>query len=76
MPIYSFRIFRGQKSNPDLTKSLPNKLAAKKEALTICSDLVRDIVSKLEPNIAWRLDVADQDGNCFFRVQVSAEEFE
>jgi hypothetical protein len=76
MPLYSFRIFRGQQSYPGLSNCLPSKLAAQREALTICADLARDIVRETEPDIKWQMDVADESGNCFFKVKLTAETVE
>jgi hypothetical protein len=76
MPLYSFRIVHGQRSYPDLTNCLASKLAAQREALTICADLARDIVRQLEPGIEWRMDVVDGSGNGFFRLKLISEAFD
>jgi hypothetical protein len=73
MQQYSFSVRDGRPPPPDTTAMLPNAAAAQKIALTICTDLARDIVKHLTDDARWQVSVSDETGKPFYRVSVVAE---
>jgi len=75
MQRYSFRVTEGKYSDSDLALDLPDKLAARKEALAMCIDLVPSVLRGMQTDINWQLEVTDQTGKqvyrliCFARVR-------
>jgi hypothetical protein len=56
MPKFVFQIRNGQYAN-DHTIELPNADAARLEASSMCVDRMRDIMTELETNPEWRMEV-------------------
>ena len=69
MQRYSFRVTEGKYSDSDLAVDLPDKLAARKEALA-------SVLRGMQTDTNWQLEVADQSGKQVYRLKlcsVSAE---
>ncbi len=62
MQRYSFRVTEGKYSDSDLAVDLPDKLAARKEALAMCIDLVPSVLRGMQTDTNWQLEVTDQTG--------------
>jgi hypothetical protein len=76
MQRYSFRVTEGKYSDSDLAVDLPDKVAARKEALAMCIDLVPSVLRGMQTDTNWQLEVTDQTGKQVYRLKlcsVSAE---
>ena len=76
MQRYSFRVTEGKYSDSDLAVDLPDRLAARKEALAMCIDLVPSVLRSMQTDTNWQLEVTDQTGKQVYRLKlcsVSAE---
>jgi hypothetical protein len=62
MQRYSFRVTEGKYSDSGLAVDLPDKLAARKEALAMCIDLVPSVLRGMQTDTNWQLEVTDQTG--------------
>jgi hypothetical protein len=56
---YSFRVTEGKYSDSHLAVDLPDKLAARKEALAMCIDLVPSVLRGMQTDANWQLRGAD-----------------
>jgi hypothetical protein len=74
MPRYHFNIRRGEKANPRGQQlDFPDDSAARREAVLLCRDFSRDIVSDFATNPEWQLEVTDEAGKALFRFRFVAE---
>jgi hypothetical protein len=75
MAQYTFRFRQGFCSS-DVDVDLPDDGAAWDEAAAVCSDMIRDIITRLGDSPEWRLEVADKSGNVRYLFQLTAESFD
>jgi hypothetical protein len=75
MAQYTFR-FRQGSSSSDVDVDLPDDDAAWDEAAAVCSDMIRDIITRLGDSPEWRLEVADKSGNVRHVFQLVAKSFD
>jgi hypothetical protein len=73
MPNYTFRIRTGEHSESDVASDCPDDDAARREAMGMFADMVKDVIDDLEKQPEWRIEVADESGRLFFRLSLLAE---
>ena len=74
MPRFLFKVQQGKLPAAFVLEGVhSDKVAARREALGICADLAKDIVSSLTSDPEWRLDVLDEFGAPVFRIRLLAE---
>jgi hypothetical protein len=74
MPSFVFHIRHGQYAS-DHTIELPCADAARLEASSMCVDMMRDIMTELEANPEWRMEVSDETGEPLYLFRFTAEAF-
>jgi hypothetical protein len=72
MPRFSLHVRQGKFSDAGVETVFEDELSAKKNALAVFADLVRDIVVD-STDFDWRMDVRDADGRAFYRLKFSTE---
>ena len=75
MAHYTFRFRQGSRSS-DVDVDLPDDDAAWDEATVVCSDMIRDIITRLGDSPEWRLEVADESGTVRHLFRLTAESFD
>jgi hypothetical protein len=75
MAHYTFRFRQGSRSS-DVDVDLPDDDAAWDEAAAVCSDMIRDIITRLGDSPEWRLEVANKSGTVRHLFQLTAESFD
>jgi hypothetical protein len=55
---------------------LPDDDAAWDEAEAVCSDMIRDIITRLGDSPEWRLEVTDKSGTVRHLFRLTAESFD
>jgi hypothetical protein len=75
-PKYSFKITNGEYDHPELTNTLPDKLAAHREGLARFADLARSIAKDMQPNSEWQMEIADESGKPIYRLRLLSESLE
>ncbi len=75
MAPYTFRIRQGSHSS-DVDVDLPDDGAAWHEAAMACSDMIRDIIARLDGSPEWRLEVTDGSGTIRHLFRLTAESFD
>ena len=74
MPRFIFRVQHGELPESTCVEDiLSDHYAARKAALDMCADLAKDIVTGLNEDSEWRLEVLDQSGKPVFRLRLLAE---
>ncbi len=74
MPSFVFHIRHGQYAS-DHTIDLPCADAARLEATSMCVDMLRGIITELETNPEWRIEVSDETGEPLYLFRFTAEAF-
>jgi hypothetical protein len=72
MPRFSLHVRQGKFSDAGVETVFEDELSAKKNALAVFADLVRDIVVD-STDFDWWMDVRDADGRAFYRLKFSTE---
>ncbi|WP_425305082.1 DUF6894 family protein [Bradyrhizobium erythrophlei] len=75
MAHYTFRFRQGSHSS-DVDVDLPDDDAAWDEAEAVCSDMIRDIITRLGDSPEWRLEVTDKSGTVRHLFRLTAESFD
>ena len=75
MARYTFRIRQGSHSCTPRV-DLPDDDAAWDEAEAVCSDMIRDIITRLGDSPEWRLEVTDKSGTVRHLFRLTAESFD
>ena len=75
MAHYTFRFRQGSRSS-DVDVDLADDDAAWDEAAAVCSDMIRDIITRLGDSPEWRLEVADKSGTVRHLFRLTAESFD
>jgi hypothetical protein len=73
VPHFSLHVTQGKFSNAGVEAVFENGAAARKEAISICAALARDIVVDMPLDSEWRMEVADETGNPVFKFRILAE---
>jgi hypothetical protein len=74
MPRFLFQVQQGKLPDPlPLEDVLCDNGAAREEALGICADLAKDIVTGLTDDSEWRLDVLNEHAMPVFRIRLLVE---
>jgi hypothetical protein len=72
---YTFRIRHGTHTS-EVPVNAPNDEAAWHDAAAACSDMIRDVISRLKHSPEWRLEVVDEAGTIRHRFRLTAETFD
>lgn len=73
MPNYTIHIHQGSRTNSHPV-SLPDVDAARREAIAMFAELVRDIASNPPNPSDWRIEVIESVGGTVFRLGILAED--
>jgi hypothetical protein len=73
MPSYTFEICQGGRSQRSVSSDCSDHNAAQVEAAGMFVDMARDIADELPSNPEWKIEVADEAGEMFFRLSILAE---
>lgn len=74
MPSYFLRVPNGRYGGgSDLAIDLPDRDAAKAEAIQVCGDLVGGVSLDLAENADWRIELLDECKKPLFRIRLLAE---
>jgi len=77
MPQYFFHIQQdGHSSDYSEGLEFADKEAARKEAASVCSDMMRGVIAESAGQPEWSLDVTDESGRLLFRFRFVAEMFD
>ena len=73
MAQFSLQVIQGKFSNAGIEAGFENGEAARKEAISICAALARDIIVDMPLDSEWRMEVADEAGQPVFKIRILAE---
>lgn len=73
VPHFSLHVIQGKFSNAGIEAAFENGEAARKEAISICAALARDIIVDMPLDSEWRMEVADETGKPVFKFRILAE---
>ena len=73
VPHFSLHVIQGKFSNAGIEAAFENGETARKEAISICAALARDIIVDMPLDSEWRMEVADETGKPVFKFRILAE---
>ena len=73
MAHFSLQVTQGKFSNAGIEAVFESREAARKEAISICAALARDIIVDMPLDSEWRMKVADEAGKPVFKFRILAE---
>jgi hypothetical protein len=73
MPVYYFRISKGQCSGASDGIELTDHAAAWEEMTNVCGDLLGGVSRKMEQNSEWHMELLDEAKRPVFRIRLVAE---
>ena len=62
MSLFFFNVFDGHSTADTEGTDLPNRQSARREAIRLTGDILRDAAPRLLPDEDWRLEVTDTAG--------------
>lgn len=71
MSRYFFNIIDGRSTADTDGTSLPSRQAARREAIRLAGNVLRDDADRLIPNAEWRMEVTDDKGDILFKLDFS-----
>ena len=73
MPMFYFRISKGQFSGASDRIELADYNSAWQEMTKVCGDLVGSISRNMKQNSEWSMELVDEANNPVFRIRLVAE---
>ncbi len=73
MARYYFNIYDGQTPADDDGTELPDVYTARKEAIRLCGEILREVRCSFDSESDWRLEVTDDHDNRLFILRFSVD---
>ena len=74
MPLFFFNVIDGYSHCDETGTDLPDIYTAQAQAIRLSAELLAEMGTRFWDGIAWRLEVADEQGRILFVFRFAAEE--